>query len=287
MTSLSVGIQKLPLARLVPSPFNVRSLRTEARIEEVARSLAADGQQEPITVYPGRGADAQKYLIVSGVTRYLAASSLGWKTLEARVDTALDPENTLFLVKASRLHNDTHRETELDHAILARALQEAGHTTDEIAEALGYGSRRNVTRLKTYFALPASILELGATKPEKFTARFAELLKKAVRTLGETRAYRVLEYVLADDLSLNETVFLIEKEEDRGVRGPRSRRSEKKMFSLAGREIGDKTVLTAPDGKMKIRLSLTLDTSLSDALNAELDQLLERFMEAAEGEEDA
>jgi ParB-like chromosome segregation protein Spo0J len=43
----------------MPSPFNVRSLRTKARIAEVARSLAADGQQEPITVYPGTGAETK------------------------------------------------------------------------------------------------------------------------------------------------------------------------------------------------------------------------------------
>jgi hypothetical protein len=34
---------------------------------------------------------------------------------------------------------------------------------------------------------------------------------------------------------------------------------------------------------MKIRLSLTLDASLSEALNVELDRVLERFMADVEG----
>jgi ParB-like chromosome segregation protein Spo0J len=110
MTTPSTEIRKLPLTRLAPSPFNVRRLRTEARIAEVAESLAADGQREPITVYPGTEKEAGTYLIVSGVTRYLAASALRWETLDAREDATLDPANTLALVKASRLHNDTHRE---------------------------------------------------------------------------------------------------------------------------------------------------------------------------------
>jgi ParB-like chromosome segregation protein Spo0J len=50
---LSAEILKIPLAQLVPSPFNVRSIRTPKRIEELAHSLAEDGQKEPITVYPG------------------------------------------------------------------------------------------------------------------------------------------------------------------------------------------------------------------------------------------
>jgi ParB-like chromosome segregation protein Spo0J len=234
-------------------------------------------------VYPGTGAEAQSYLIVSGVTRYLAASRLDWKTLDARVDATLDPENTLALVKASRLHNDTHRETDLDHAILARELLAAGHTAAKIAEALGC-SRRDVERMKAFFALPSSVLERGKTRPEKFSASFAELLKKAARTLGEDRTVDVLKQVFARNLSLNETARLIEEEENHRVRAPRARRSEKKMFNLAGKEIGEKIVLVAPDGKKKIRLLLTLDASLGEDLNAELDELLERFMAAEEGE---
>ncbi|MDR2688582.1 MAG: hypothetical protein LBB76_02340, partial [Azoarcus sp.] len=79
-----------------------------------------------------------EYLILSGVTRYLAAQFLGWETLDVR-ETLDFADSPLAVVKASRLHNDTQRETELDHAILARTLQEAGHTAAEIAKALGYG----------------------------------------------------------------------------------------------------------------------------------------------------
>jgi hypothetical protein len=175
------------------------------------------------------------------------------------------------------------RETDLDHAFVARELLAAGHTAAEVAGALGYGSRRDVTRLKTYFELPQSILELGKTQPEKFSASFAELLKKAVRTLGERRTFDVLKQVFAHDLSRSETARLIEEEENRRMRAPRSRRSEKKKLNLAGREIGEKTVLVTPDGRKKIRLLLTLDASLSEDLSVELDDLLERFMATAEG----
>ena len=84
-------------------------------------------------------------------------------------------------------------------------LQAAGQSADAIAEALGYGSRRDVTRLKAYFELPASRLELGAAKPEKFSASFAELFKKIARLGGEKKVLALLEQVLEEDLSLRET----------------------------------------------------------------------------------
>jgi ParB/RepB/Spo0J family partition protein len=285
MTTTPAGIQKLSLTRLAPSPFNVRRLRTEARIAEVAESLAADGQQEPITVYPGTGKEAGTYLIVSGVTRYLAATFLHWKTLDARVDATLDPANTLALVKASRLHNDTHRETELDHAILARALEEAGHTTEEIAQALGYGSRRGVTRLKTYFELPASILELGSTKPEKFSASFEELFRKFVRVSGEKKTLALVKCVLEEDLSLRETTRrFAQARQRRGQR--RSRRTRSLELCVGGRSAGRLKVLVTPDRQRKIQFLATLDETKGEALGERLDALLRQFMEEG-GAQDA
>jgi ParB/RepB/Spo0J family partition protein len=281
--SLPAGIRKLPLARLSPSPFNVRSLRTKARIAEVAQSLAADGQQEPVTVYPGKGAEAKQYLIVSGVTRYLAASSLGWKTLEARVDATLDPEDALSLVKMSRLHNDTRRETELDHAIQARALQAAGQSADAIAEALGYGSRRDVTRLKAYFELPASLLELGAAKPEKFSASFAELFKKIARLGGEKKALALLKQVLEEDLSLRETARRLALLARPGQR--RSRRRRSRELWVGGQSVGKLKILVTPERKRKIQLLVTLDEARGETLEEGLDALLGEFMEEGEAQD--
>jgi ParB/RepB/Spo0J family partition protein len=278
MSPFSTEIQKLPLARLAPSPFNIRSLRTKARIAEVAESLAADGQQEPITVYPGTGKEAGTFLIVSGVTRYLAASSLRWKMLEARVDATLDPANTLSLVKVSRLHNDTHRETELDHAILARALQEAGHTAEAIAQALGYGSRQSVTRLKAYFELPASLLELDSTKPEKFSASFAELFRKFVRVSGEKKTLALVKCVLEEDLSLRETTRRLAQARQRhGQR--RSRRTRSLELCVGGQPAGRLKVLVTPDRMRNIQFLATLDETKGEALGERLDALLRKFME--------
>jgi ParB family chromosome partitioning protein len=281
VTALPTGIRKLPLARLAPSPFNVRSVRTDARVAEIARSLEADGQQEPITVYPGTGAEAQSYLIVSGVTRYFAALRLDWKTLDARVDATLDPENALSLVKVSRLHNDTHRETELDHAILARALKEAGYMTEEIVKALGYGSRRSVTRLKAYFELPASILELGTTRPEKFSTSFAELLKNAAGIIGEEKTRTLLERCFKENLSLREVERLVHAEKRMLQRDARLRpwKTQAVDLRLEGGKVGRLSVWETPEKKQKIQFSALVDKAMGERLSAQLAEFLNRFTE--------
>jgi ParB/RepB/Spo0J family partition protein len=283
--AVETGFREIPLESLVPSPFNVRSIRTKARIAEVAQSLAADGQREAITVYPGTGADTEKYLIVSGVTRYLAAKSLGWETLTAQVDASLDPGNALALVRASRTHNDTVRETDLDHAFVARELLAAGHTAAEVAEALGC-SRRDVTRLKTCFELPPSILELGKTRPEKFSASFAESLKKAVGEIGAEKAQKLLKRCLEENLSLRELERLVHTEERRQQRDARQRPWQEHAFDIRrkGGRIGSLNVWETPDQKQKILLSVLLDKTTGERLNARLTEFLERFMAEAEME---
>jgi hypothetical protein len=199
------------------------------------------------------------------------------------VDATLDPADTLSLVKASRLHNDTHRETELDYAILARALQEAGHTTEEIAGALGCGSRRNVTRLKAYFELPASVLELGTTKPEKFSMRLAELLKNAVGILGEEKTRTLLGRSFTENLSLRELERLVHAEDRMRQRDARLRswRTQAVDLRLAGDKVGRLDVWETPEQKQKIQFSALMDKAMGERLSAQLAEFLDRFTEEA------
>jgi ParB family chromosome partitioning protein len=282
---LPAGLRKISLTCLAPSPFNARRLRTEAQVAGIARSLAEDGQREPITVYPGAGEQAGRYLIVSGVTRYLAALSLGWKTLEAREDATLDPANALLLTRVSHLHNDTHRETELDHAYVARTLRQAGHPVEAIARALGYGTKRNVSRWKAFFELPERVLELGKTQPEKFSARLAELLKKAVQVIEEEKALTLLKRAFAEELSLREVERLIRAEEKNlGVK-PRPWQTQALEIRVRGEKIGRLDVWQTPEKEYEFRFSALLDQAMGERMSEQLTELFKRFMEEAEEEE--
>ncbi|MCL2022650.1 MAG: ParB N-terminal domain-containing protein, partial [Betaproteobacteria bacterium] len=84
-----VIVQKIALDLLVPSPYNSRKFRPESSVQNMVQSLREHGQREALRVYPGEGERQGKYEIVSGVTRFLAATTLGWSALDVIVDPTL------------------------------------------------------------------------------------------------------------------------------------------------------------------------------------------------------
>jgi hypothetical protein len=139
--------------------------------------------------------------------------------------------------------------------------------------------------LKAYFELPASILELGKTKPEKFSASFAELIRKFVRISGEKKALALVKCVLEEDLSLRETARRLAQAQQRHGRQC-SRRRHSLELSVGGQPAGRLKVLITPDRKRKIQFLATLDETRGEALGERLDALLRQFMEE-EGAQDA
>lgn len=70
------------LENLDNTAYDVRDEVDDEHVREISESLEQDGQWNPIIVRPG---DNGTYEIIAGHTRYRAAESLGWKTLEATV----------------------------------------------------------------------------------------------------------------------------------------------------------------------------------------------------------
>jgi ParB/RepB/Spo0J family partition protein len=277
-------IQKLPLEKLRPSPFNVRQFRSQERVQEISESLKADGQQEPLRVYPGQGEDAGVYLIVSGVTRYQAALALGWPTLDARVDTTLNPADIVELVKVSHLHNDSAQETDLDHAVIARELTGRGVTTQQIAVALGYNSPRKVFRLKTFYELPSALFEVATQHPHRITAVIAEILRNAVETVGEETALALARECAGENLGKDRLKHRV------GVEARKQERSRGKPGRLAreisvpvsyGRlKVGQFSVQSIPNSSEKrVQFSASLPAEVADELSRNMDAIIQHLKE--------
>ncbi|MDR2689824.1 MAG: hypothetical protein LBB76_08730 [Azoarcus sp.] len=223
------------------------------------------------------------------MTRYLAAQSLGWETLDVRVVVLGSANSPLAVVKSSRLHNDTQRETELDHALLAEKLRKAGHKPAEIVAALGYGSERGITRLKAFFELPDSILVAGKANPEKFSASLAETLKKAVSIIGEEETLRILKQTFAENLSRRRTESLVRTEELRQQREAnlRPRRICYQDIHLGGDKIGRLDVWETPERQHKIQISALLDKARGVQWVEQLQIFLQASLEDVAETEDA
>ena len=74
-------IKLLPLESLDISDVNVRRREITADLDELAKSLDQFGLQQPIVVEP----KGERFAIVVGQRRYLAAKQLGWDQMPALV----------------------------------------------------------------------------------------------------------------------------------------------------------------------------------------------------------
>ena len=128
-------LHHINLEQLRPSPDNPRATYPEDEIAQLASSLTALGQQEPITVY--WATDLQAYQILSGHCRYFAAKKAGLASLAAVVQVEdLDKHKQL----AKRLAENTARHDlhPLEYARSIQALmQKPGMTQEIVAKQLG------------------------------------------------------------------------------------------------------------------------------------------------------
>jgi len=275
------AIQKIPLDLLLPSPYNARRFRTEARIQEIAQSLAAHQQREALRVYPGEGEEQGQYLIVSGITRYLAAKTLGWPALDAIVDPALPPHDPLALVSLSRIYNNTSQETDMDRAAVVADLEKQGYGKREIMRAMGFNTPSKLYKLRAFRELPQAILDIAAQCPKKVTAEFADILKKAVSQLGEDKAVLLAEELMVENLSKDKLTKRLRAECQKMANKP-SRASKERSASInrGGVKVGDLRITRRPgsaDKKIKLEVSLPADAARS--LYAELETLCQKVQE--------
>jgi len=282
-------IHKLKLSELRPSPYNSRRIRPEDRIRDIAASLGIDGQREPLTVYRGDGEDAGYYLIVSGVTRYLAALSLRWDTLDARIDDSLKHEDVLAVLKASHLHNDSSPESDLDFSLVIDDLSQKGISIDAIALALGY-NRREVYRLKKFQTLPNVLYDIASAHPRKFSGTVAEEFAKAVSEIGENVAVELANEFVTKDYGLPKlrSAIKCEKrklERNRGVQ-TRAKKEINIPVSYGNSKVGHLSVLSIPNTTMKrIQLTADLPESVAEFFAERVETLTTELKGMAEGDE--
>lgn len=280
----------IPLSRLRPSSFNVRKIRTQSRIDEVAESLRKNNQREPITVYPGSGVNEGFYMMISGATRFAAALQLGWTELEAQIDESLSEDDPLGLVRVSHIHNDSAKETDYDHAVTSRELLEAGFTQIQVAESLGYKGNRQIARFNAYFELPESLLDTGKENPAKFTAHVAEIISKAAKALGEETALSLFKHFQSDlEMSRAELELSVQaatRKASRAIKPTRNRSSRSATFEIvtASGRAGEMKVLKVGDSDKRIQIDAKFDAAMADEIAKKIQNL---FIELGEKNKDS
>lgn len=147
-------VEQVPLDKLDVSEANVRRRDVTGELDDLARSLDEIGLLSPIVVRP----KSDRFEVVIGQRRYLAAKQLGWSRIAARV--LPDATNDLEAKLLSLSENVQRRElVPSDKADACVYLLERLGTKAAVARRLGV-SEPTVRRWLGYAAVPESIKAL-------------------------------------------------------------------------------------------------------------------------------
>lgn len=173
--------EEILLDELVVSESNVRRRDVTADIEELARSMNIFGLKQPIVVQP----KGDKYEIIIGQRRYLAAKQLGWQRIPARIETTQLDE---IQAKAISFSENVQRRdlAPRDKADACVGLLERFGTAKAVAEYLGT-SEQTVRKWLGYAAVPEGLKALVETK----AITVPEAIRVAQHVIDEGKAVTI------------------------------------------------------------------------------------------------
>ncbi len=137
-------IYKIPVAQIIPGN-NDRKVFDQAKLAELAASIAEHGLAQPITVRPIAG--EQKYEIVAGERRFRAISEvLGWETAPCIVRQLNDEEASAIMLAENTSRVDLDPISEAN--AYALRVERHGWDAKKIAEVAGVSVERVRGRLQ-------------------------------------------------------------------------------------------------------------------------------------------
>lgn len=146
-------LQRVPIARIRPNPFQPRREFDPAELAELEASLKASGLLQPISVR--RRGDA--YELIAGERRFRAATNLGWTEISAIVRD-YDDQTMLVLALVENLQRANLNAIEEARGY-KRLIEEFQLTQQQVADAVGK-DRTTVTNLLRILSLPEPVQQL-------------------------------------------------------------------------------------------------------------------------------
>ncbi len=124
---------QIEISKIDPNPFAARQIKDDD-IAELALSLKSNGLLSPIKVRPKPGCN-DRYEIIFGHRRLLAAKTLGWRTIRAEISNISDEQMLIFALNENMNRVDF---TDYEKAKMLKKMREDyGWSLQKIAESLG------------------------------------------------------------------------------------------------------------------------------------------------------
>jgi len=254
-------VRSLPISAVKDHPRNARQVYDPARIDEMATTIARDGQRVPAVVMP----DPQTpggYLLIEGRYRKRALISLGRTTILASI---VEPLSDLEAYRLSLLLNEERNDqTILDNALSWKTMLDDGtyRGQDHIAEHLNI-KQGTVSKTLAVLDLPTRVLNIIKTRPTSFGIRIAQEMRQLSKLVDEATLESIAEEVIAEKLSVRDLERLRERKSHEPLTRERSRAYP---LQWGGTKLG--SIREFEDGRLKIDLSNAPEILRTNIANA-------------------
>jgi ParB family chromosome partitioning protein len=152
-------VTAIPIASIVPNPFQPRREFSEQDLADLVSSIRENGLLQPIVVRPAPGTTEQ-YELVAGERRWRATMRLGWQDVPATV-REVDDRTLLVLALVENLQRAELSALEEAEGF-RRLADEFKLNQQEIADVVGR-DRSTIANSMRLLQLPPSVRQLLAT----------------------------------------------------------------------------------------------------------------------------
>lgn len=228
-------LAKIAVDFISPNPFQPRLNFDAAALEELKKSIIANGLIQPITV---RRVAGNQYQLVSGERRLRAYSDIGYKEIPAYIIKVDSDEIMLALALIENIQRETLNPIEVSKAY-KRLMEDCHLTQEQIADKVGK-DRTTIANSIRLLKLPDKIQQ--CLVDESISAGHARAL---INLPGEDLQLYALERILADNLSVRKVEYLTKKLISEGM-------PSKKSFSIKPKKTVNSNLNDVEDKLRKI-----------------------------------
>ncbi len=193
------GVDKIGVSKIVPNPYQPRTVFNEEALEELARSISKIGIVQPITVRAIKG--GTQFELISGERRWRASKMIGLETIPAYVRET-DAQGMLEMAIVENIQRENLDSIEIAISF-QQLIDECNLTQVSLSERLGK-KRATVTNFLRLLKLPPEI-QLGI-RENSISMGHA----KAIMGLDEVPTQlMIFEQILKYDFSVRKTEDIV------------------------------------------------------------------------------
>lgn len=247
-TPAGARLEIVPLELIDANPYNARQIYLPERIQKLAASLGAHGQEVPgvATLRAGR------YVLAAGHYRLRALRVCGAKSMALMVKDNLSDQE--LYAQSYRENAEREEQTSLDNALAWRELldRHVYASETEIAEATGQ-SQSNVNRTLSVLKLSIATLDIVKEAPSRFGFTILNELALFEKAAGPEKTIAMARRVLSDEVGRRDIA------DARAAMGKPSRKtketSRQYKISVDGKAVG--VIKDWDSGKVSLEITIS------------------------------